>query len=67
MEIDNCGDCGGNVEIFPESGGQGTGDLISYSAECKNCNFVLDELGCSTGRRATAIKEYNDYLKAQAT
>ncbi len=65
-EMEDCPRCGGNVKISPQYGGRGTGELTVYYVMCENCDFTLTFLG-NTGKKITAIREYNKYAKAQKT
>ena len=63
--MDNCFKCGGIVHISPQYGGRGTGELTQYYVECKKCDMFIGLLGKNTGRKAVAIREYNNYAIAQ--
>ena len=59
--IARCPKCESDVEIFPQCGGRGSGELTTYAAECGNrskCTLRVEELG-SDGTRREAVRHWN--------
>lgn len=59
-----CPKCSSAVEVHPQDGGRGTGDLTSYYAECTNCGWLVGHLS-STGRKDSAIRDYNRWVREE--
>ena len=61
-KIENCPLCQEDVSIcISEGGGDET---LMYSASCKNCGILAENLSFNKGTRSSAISEWNRAKKA---
>lgn len=60
-EVIPCPTCDRPIDVFPQCGGRGTGDLTSYYVQCV-CGVKQEHLS-GDGTKAGAIRDWNRWAK----